>query len=253
MVKTRGGSTQGIESGSIGCGAPVESVRLTASVRQRKRSHHVEQQVEPVPTQGVSYEGGPRDMSLLRSYESHVAQRLWTSEDRGMLKVVTHDRKLKRPKNDYIRDIVDDFSLGPLIESTHSMIDRSLLSAFKERWRKETFSFHLPVGEMTITLDDVSSLLHLPVTGRLFLLPALGKDDANQLVVSALKVSHADAFTETDIMRDAYVRLNLLREIYNFNLEQKFSYLIRGKIISVINTSMDRFLHLIIILIKSEI
>ncbi|KAJ1431296.1 Aminotransferase-like, plant mobile domain [Sesbania bispinosa] len=189
MVKTRGGSTQGIESGSIGCGAPVERVRLTASARKRKRSHHVEQQVEPVPTQGVSYEGGPRDMSLLRSYESYV-QRLWTSEvgnvDRGMLKVVTHDKKLKRPKNDYIRDIVDDSGLGPLIEGTHSMIDRSLLYAFTERRRKETSSFHLLVGEMTITLDDVSSLLHLPVTGRLFLLPVLGKDDANQLVVSIL-------------------------------------------------------------------
>ncbi|KAJ1409032.1 Aminotransferase-like, plant mobile domain [Sesbania bispinosa] len=129
--------------------------------------------------------------------------------DRGTLKVVTHGRNLKRLEDDYIRDIVDDSGLGPLIEGTHSMIDRSLVSAFTERWHRETSSFHLPVGEMTITLDDVSSLLHLPVTGRLFSLPALGKDEANQLLVSALKVSHADAFTESEITRSAYVRNDL--------------------------------------------
>jgi len=29
------------------------------------------------------------------------------------------------------------------------------MSAFVERWHKETSSSHLPVGEVTITLDDV--------------------------------------------------------------------------------------------------
>ena len=28
-------------------------------------------------------------------------------------------------------------------------------------------SFHLPVGEMTITLDDVYNLLHLPIQGSM--------------------------------------------------------------------------------------
>ena len=35
-----------------------------------------------------------------------------------------------------------------------------------ERWHQVTSSFHLPVEEMTITLDDVSCLLHLPLIGR---------------------------------------------------------------------------------------
>ncbi|KAJ1412040.1 putative serine/threonine-protein phosphatase 7 long form-like protein [Sesbania bispinosa] len=55
--------------------------------------------------------------------------------DRGTLKVVTHGRKLKRPEDDYIRDIIDDSSLGPLIEGTHSMVDKSLVFAFTERWQ----------------------------------------------------------------------------------------------------------------------
>ncbi|KAJ1431526.1 Aminotransferase-like, plant mobile domain [Sesbania bispinosa] len=52
---------------------------------------------------------------------------------------------------------------------------------------------------MTITLDDVSSLLHLPVTRRLFSLPAV----------------------EIEITRGAYIRLSWLRDVYNSNLQQK--------------------------------
>ncbi|KAJ1436009.1 Aminotransferase-like, plant mobile domain [Sesbania bispinosa] len=60
--------------------------------------------------------------------------------------------------------------------------NRALLSGFAERWHRDTCSFHLSVGEMTITLDDVSSLLHLPVTSRFFSLPAIGKDEANMML-----------------------------------------------------------------------
>ncbi|KAJ1397730.1 Ribonuclease H domain [Sesbania bispinosa] len=225
MPKRRGASSRGIETGGSVRGEPVESVGPTASARQRKRSQHVEQHVEQEveipPTEEAGYKGGPRDTTLLRSYESHVAQRLWTGEDRGALKVVTHGRKLKRPEDDYIQDIIDDSGLGPLIEGTHSMVDMSLLSAFTERWHRGTSSFHLLVGEMTITLDDVSTLLHLPVTGRLFSLPALSREDAKALLVSALKVSHAEATTETEITRGAYVRLSWLRDVYKSNIESR--------------------------------
>ncbi|KAJ1436060.1 hypothetical protein SESBI_04614 [Sesbania bispinosa] len=134
--------------------------------------------VQDVP-QEVVYEGGPQDTSLLRSYESHVARHLWTNE------VVTHKRKPKRLENYYIKDIVDDCGLGPLIK-----------------------------GEMTITLDDVSNLLHIPIAGRFFFLPPMSKNDANQLLVTALGVSYSKAFVEIEIIRGPYVRLSWLRNIY---------------------------------------
>ena len=47
----------------------------------------------------------------------------------------------------------------------HIMIDWPLITCLFERWRPETQTFHLPVGEMTITLQDVAIILGLHIDG----------------------------------------------------------------------------------------
>ncbi|XP_049358382.1 serine/threonine-protein phosphatase 7 long form homolog [Solanum verrucosum] len=43
--------------------------------------------------------------------------------------------------------------------------DRALVTAMVERWRPETHCFHLPFGEVTITLQDVQVLFGLRIDG----------------------------------------------------------------------------------------
>uniref|UniRef100_K3XQ43 SWIM-type domain-containing protein n=1 Tax=Setaria italica TaxID=4555 RepID=K3XQ43_SETIT len=45
-------------------------------------------------------------------------------------------------------------------------MDGPLLTAMVDRWRPETHTFHLPFGEMTITMQDVAMILGLPLDGQ---------------------------------------------------------------------------------------
>ncbi|XP_006575853.1 protein MAINTENANCE OF MERISTEMS-like [Glycine max] len=104
--------------------------------------------------------------------------------------------------------------LSPLIACSVDTGDRGLLSSFVERWHRETSSFHLPVGELTITLDDISSLLHLPVVGDLHAFQPLHVDDAVQVLVNLLMVSAESVRAETAQCRGPYVRLQWVCDIY---------------------------------------
>ncbi|XBH54551.1 hypothetical protein VPH35_076836 [Triticum aestivum] len=42
----------------------------------------------------------------------------------------------------------------------------SALTALIDRWRPETHNFHLPCGEMTVTLEDWAMITSLPLEGR---------------------------------------------------------------------------------------
>ena len=76
------------------------------------------------------------------------------------MKLPSHGRKVEkfgRPALE-IEGIVTPTGLSSLITCLLETGDRGLLSASAERWHKETSSFHLPIGELTITLNNVASL-----------------------------------------------------------------------------------------------
>ncbi|XP_028214955.1 protein MAIN-LIKE 1-like [Glycine soja] len=138
------------------------------------------------------FPSGPSDPSVLTQYVDHVACSVWTGEERPELKLSSHGRKvhsLGRPIP-AIEGLVAGTGLSPLIACLVDTGDRGLLSAFVERWHRETSSFHLPMGELTITLDDVSLLLHLPVIGDLHAFEPLHVDDAVQMLVDLLMAGH---------------------------------------------------------------
>ena len=53
-----------------------------------------------------------------------------------------------------------------LSDIMHEHVDETLIGAFVERWQPETNSFHMPWGEMTITLHDVWMILGLQIQGQ---------------------------------------------------------------------------------------
>ena len=49
----------------------------------------------------------------------------------------------------------------------HITLDWGLIASLVERWCLETHTFHLTIGEMTITLQDVAVILGLRIHGFL--------------------------------------------------------------------------------------
>ena len=126
--------------------------------------------------------------------------------------------KFERPATE-IEGLVAATRLSSLIACSLDTSDRGLISAFVERWHKETNSFHLPVGELIITLDDVASLLHLPITGAFHSFEPLYVDEAVLMLVELLEVSGEEARAETAQCHGAYICLSWLQNIYQSKCE----------------------------------
>ncbi|XP_068476659.1 protein MAIN-LIKE 1-like [Phaseolus vulgaris] len=105
------------------------------------------------------------------------------------------------------------FGLGGLVYASYENL-RGLLCAFIERWHAERNIFHLPIGEMTITLDDVSNLLHLPILSQFYTHQTLDANATNDLLVESLRVDRGVASEEIRHCRGAHVRLSWLRDVY---------------------------------------
>ena len=63
-------------------------------------------------------------------------------------------------------DAMQRLGLYQIAKLNDCPIDKTLITALVERWRPETNTFHLPVGEMTVTLEDVACLWGLPIDGN---------------------------------------------------------------------------------------
>jgi len=94
--------------------------------------------------------------------------------------------------------------LSWLQDTCCSLIYHGLICAFVERWHEETSSFHLPFREMTVTLDDVSCLLHLPIDGMLLSHETITRDDAVDSMVTHLGSDPGDALLEVTRTKGAH-------------------------------------------------
>ena len=74
-----------------------------------------------------------------------------------------------------VLDIIKLLRLEGLFRVPSKEIDHCLISALVERW-PETHTFHLPHGEMSITLQDVEVIFGLPIDGEVLVGPTAMED-----------------------------------------------------------------------------
>jgi len=110
--------------------------------------------------------------------------------------------------------VVQNLGLLPLKKCSYETTDKRFLSSFIERWHHKTNTFHLTLGEITIALDDVSSLVHIPIVGGLYSYPHTSKEVVITLLMELLGVDKEDAFLETKQCREGHVHLSCLQVVY---------------------------------------
>ncbi|XP_028201854.1 uncharacterized protein LOC114386044 [Glycine soja] len=99
---------------------------------------------DDVLTNAEDFPGEPHNTSVLQDYVYHVVTKVWNGEERLELKLFSQGRKAEkfgRPAPE-IEDLVAATGLSPLITCSLNTSDQGLMSAFMERWHKETSAFH---------------------------------------------------------------------------------------------------------------
>ncbi|GMP32596.1 hypothetical protein CsSME_00006279 [Camellia sinensis var. sinensis] len=79
-----------------------------------------------------------------------------------------------------------------LARCTYRFVNKIVVSSFVERWQPETDTFHFTVGEMTITLDDVATILGLLIVGKSISVRKLSERRAIALVVNTLEIDEQE-------------------------------------------------------------
>jgi Plant mobile domain len=72
--------------------------------------------------------------------------------------VVNHTTHMWFTMNSQIMSILERFRLNHLVRIDTIKIDRDVITAMVERWRRETHTCYLLVNEMIVILEDVSYL-----------------------------------------------------------------------------------------------
>ncbi|XP_042029819.1 protein MAIN-LIKE 1-like [Salvia splendens] len=103
---------------------------------------------------------GLEDPSVLYLQKKHISNKLLTDDTTHIFKVRRTESKIWDVDiHADVRHWLNMFGFRGVMECVKSMkVDNELITALVERWRPETHTFHLPVGEATVTLEDVQAL-----------------------------------------------------------------------------------------------
>ena len=112
--------------------------------------------------------------------------------------VGTHRLWDYRKECSFVKEVVVQSGFHKLALHAHETLDKVLINAFVERFYPETNTFHLPFGELGITIDEVVHITGLlveerAVTGSLGGSRGIGAEDAYKLLEDCLGVDKPTA------------------------------------------------------------
>lgn len=119
--------------------------------------------------------------------------------------------------DDRILRYIRDAGMYGILTLHWMRLDHALITALVERWRQETHTFHLAVGEATVTLQDVEVLTGLPVDGAPLIGPTdiRGKEMARAWVRALLGVeTPPDSPHHTDVFKGGFISLDWLKTTF---------------------------------------
>ncbi|XP_042058370.1 serine/threonine-protein phosphatase 7 long form homolog [Salvia splendens] len=113
---------------------------------------------------------GPEDPSVLNMQKHHISNKLMKEGTTQVFKVRRIESKTWDIEiHENVRYWLDAFGFKGVMDCGMPMkVDNELITTFIERWRPEMHTFHLPIGEVTITLEDVQAIWGLRAEGRVF-------------------------------------------------------------------------------------
>jgi hypothetical protein len=115
----------------------------------------------------------PRDPTFLYLQHKHRSHYIFTDETGKGEKVDVHRAdsglwpawELESHHSPRTVQCMEEMGFGLYFRVGHLQYDHALIAAFLERYRPETHTFHLPFGEVMISLEDVEVLTGLRVDG----------------------------------------------------------------------------------------
>ncbi|XP_073127156.1 serine/threonine-protein phosphatase 7 long form homolog [Henckelia pumila] len=113
---------------------------------------------------------GPRDPSVLYSQATHISTIISKNNLDTILTVKRSDNLIwelfkHNLIHNRVRECLHRMGFYGIFRCGYHGLDNHLITALVERWRRETHTFHLPVGETTITLQDIEIIWGLKVDG----------------------------------------------------------------------------------------
>jgi Plant mobile domain len=73
------------------------------------------------------------------------------------------EHRLRIPYNVKYDRYLKNLDLFHAVRIEHTNTDKAYITALIERWRPEIHTFHMPIGELIVTLQDVACLWGLPI------------------------------------------------------------------------------------------